>query len=332
MDSAKELFDQIVEGGVALLESWVAERCPESEILEFKEASKGSAPMQGDDKRSLGEALSGFANSRGGVLVWGVSARMDEAEKIDAATELKPIKGLRRFLSDLRSNTPQVASPGVTGVEHKEIPLPDDADAGCIVSYIPLGQGEPQMATAGKQHRYYYRCGDVFHPMPAYMVADRYGRRPHPKLELNWYVRCNPHHIKEPPLVAVFWLKNVGSGTAIYPAVALWPDEGFRPGGQSQDERLRADFEHRRSLDQNGEDVAYYRAKPGIVLHPNTSLQVIVAGLSGDGTTDIRFSCGLYCDGYTSKHVETITAAQIRKAIDSPKTNVWRDLPEPEDQ
>jgi hypothetical protein len=55
----------------------------ETEWLDFK----GAANDQ-DTKKTWSKALAGFANTQGGVLVWGVDARKDQATGIDAAYRL----------------------------------------------------------------------------------------------------------------------------------------------------------------------------------------------------------------------------------------------------
>ena len=60
--------------------------------LDFKTVS-GPALNSRDDRRNLAVAMSGFANSSGGLIVWGAVARPNEA-MIDCATEprLVPIR------------------------------------------------------------------------------------------------------------------------------------------------------------------------------------------------------------------------------------------------
>jgi predicted HTH transcriptional regulator len=53
---------------------YVAAQQEENLVLEFK--SVNSADLSNaDDKKNLAKALSGFANSSGGIIVWGVEAR-----------------------------------------------------------------------------------------------------------------------------------------------------------------------------------------------------------------------------------------------------------------
>jgi hypothetical protein len=67
----------------------------ESEWLDFKGAAQLTATRQPPEvagknaekvKEIWSEALSGFANTQGGVLVWGIDAPKDPATGIDAAS------------------------------------------------------------------------------------------------------------------------------------------------------------------------------------------------------------------------------------------------------
>jgi predicted HTH transcriptional regulator len=57
-----------------------------------------------DDKRNLAKCLSGFANSSGGIIVWGVDARKN-AQGIDCASAASEIASIRQFLSRLNELT-----------------------------------------------------------------------------------------------------------------------------------------------------------------------------------------------------------------------------------
>ncbi len=98
--------------------------------------------MTDDDRKNLGKALSGFANSDGGIVIWGIGECKDNSEDppVDKAKELKPIDKLSGFLSDLQNYTPQLTSPPVIGVIHEPIRESEGADTGYIISYIPASE------------------------------------------------------------------------------------------------------------------------------------------------------------------------------------------------
>lgn len=74
MGRAEDLFERIQRDGVAAIETLIAERASEELFLEFKQsADDGQGNRFHDrDRGNLRKAISGFANSEGGVLIWGV--------------------------------------------------------------------------------------------------------------------------------------------------------------------------------------------------------------------------------------------------------------------
>src|SRR5437773_2488797 len=130
MDGASTLLQQFRDEGVNLIERTVSEQWPETLLLDFKTAANNAGPMAQDDKKNLAKALSGFANSEGGVIVWGVLAERQQADEPDVAKELKPIRKLKTFLSDLWSYSPQLVSPTVINAIHEPIELPGNPDTG----------------------------------------------------------------------------------------------------------------------------------------------------------------------------------------------------------
>ena len=98
----KELFSTIKTGGAKEVERLVSERQPETVDLEFKtKAYAGSGDVRPVDRDKLGEVLSAFANSSGGLLIWGIEASKGP-DGIDCATALRPISEIERFRSDVQ--------------------------------------------------------------------------------------------------------------------------------------------------------------------------------------------------------------------------------------
>ena len=81
------------------IENFVNSKQEETLHLEFKTITKADLSMR-DDKRNLAIALSGFANSDGGLIVWGVDARKND-EGIDCVIALSEIAKATTFTSRL---------------------------------------------------------------------------------------------------------------------------------------------------------------------------------------------------------------------------------------
>lgn len=220
----RELYESI---DLNFIKQCVEEETVETEILDFKEASTQSGPMQRDDKRNLSKALSGFANGSGGILIWGVKATQID-QGADAAQELKPISNLRRFLTDLNTLSPQLVSPYITDVTHKMIVETGQSDQGYVVSFFPEGGNEPHMATSADLQRYYCRSGSSFMQMPHTMVADRFHRLAKPELSLCLtYLSASE---SQPNNRIFIGIVNKGVATAHCPAVSFGPRYSFPVG------------------------------------------------------------------------------------------------------
>src|SRR5262249_47263569 len=97
----KGLFDQIVQEGVPAIHQLIAQRQQENVELEFKtKANHNNGELPKDDRKNLGIILSSFANSMGGLVIWGVLAAKND-DGVDCATEAKPISEIEKFKSEV---------------------------------------------------------------------------------------------------------------------------------------------------------------------------------------------------------------------------------------
>ena len=101
-DAAHTLLQELVEGGWQFVHDLASEPRQETLHLDFKvKADPRKSALDRDDKKNFSKALSGFANSAGGIIVWGVEARRG-SDDVDAAVAVHPISGLDAFLSQPR--------------------------------------------------------------------------------------------------------------------------------------------------------------------------------------------------------------------------------------
>lgn len=177
------LFDQFHAIVFADLEDYVARGQQEHLHLDFK-LVRDPGLASGDDRRNFACAMSGFANSSGGLIIWGVNARKN-ADGIDCAVALEPIPHVNLLLSRLHALTGEAVDPTVDGVLHRIIETGDGA--GFAITLIPESAVGPHMAKLG-ENRYYKRIGDGFYKMEHYDVSDMFGRRKRPQLSVFYRV------------------------------------------------------------------------------------------------------------------------------------------------
>jgi hypothetical protein len=154
--------------------------------------------------------MSGFGNANGGLVIWGVKARKD-ADDVDAAQAIEPIREPTRYLSNLTSYSGAAVSPAMPGVVHRLI-----EDTSVAVTLVPETDGGPYMANLGVG-KYFTRSGSSFRTMEHFQIVDVLNRRRRPDLRVCASVRDAD--------TIVVGLLNAGRVTAKAPYLELRPAE-----------------------------------------------------------------------------------------------------------
>ncbi len=317
MDAVKQRFNDLISGGEQAIDRMVSERTAESLVLDFKCLERDAAPLDLGGRKTLAEVISGFANSGGGVIVWGVYAHRPSPEEPDEAQTVKPISQLRRLRSDLNEFTPQCVSPPVVGVEHEIIIKAGENDIGYAVSYIPKSHMlHMAIAKKSEQYCYFIRSGASFIRMESFMVADRLSRRPAPQIGID--VRVDivdgfPPGVKQYALT--IGIENTGIGIATYPALRVQPasrDLGFDELGIDGNRNSGLP----RQLGANQNNARYYTGGINNVVHSGTIMEVtrllrpVLRDWEGPEST-IEFLYDVYCDGDTQMGRMVIPIGQL---------------------
>lgn len=178
MNRAEDIFQQIETGGFEAINGFILSRQSEELFLDFKRSSdcgKGNRLSQ-NDRNNLAKAISGFGNSEGGVLVWGVDCSQDPQEG-DVARALVPIEKVYRFKSWIEGAISGCTVPPHSQVQN--IAVVDESGAnGFLITLIPKSINAPHQMIPNKQ--YYIRAGSDFVPTPHDVLSGLFGRRPQP--------------------------------------------------------------------------------------------------------------------------------------------------------
>ena len=186
MGRSEELYARIKEQGEAAITQMIVERESESLFLDFKRSSNNgnSNKLSQVDRINLAKAISGFGNSEGGIIIWGVDCSQCRREEdfSDIARVKVPIVEPGRFKSWLEGAVSGCTTPPHTTVEH--LAMDGEGGSGLVITYIPKSSSAPhQVITNGKgQYSYYIRAGSDFVPTPHAVLAGMFGRRPQPKI------------------------------------------------------------------------------------------------------------------------------------------------------
>lgn len=189
MGRAEDIYRRIVEGGVETIHGFVRDRESESLFLDFKRSRDGgvNGRLHDHDRNSLAKAISGFGNSEGGVIVWGVEC--SKKDKGDVASELIPIGDVKRFVSLIEGAVSGCTLPPCSLVENKVV-VNDSEDRGFVVTYVPKSNDAPHQVVG--DYKYYMRAGSSFSPVPHGVLAGMFGRRPQANVSLGINV-ATPH-------------------------------------------------------------------------------------------------------------------------------------------
>ncbi len=285
---------------------YVNSKQEENHVLDFKTVSNPRL-TSGDDKKNLAKSLSGFANSGGGLIVWGVDARKDSTG-IDCASGLNEIEEVRVFLNRLNELTGMAVSPIVDNLQHRIIH--EDCGKGYVVSYIPESSSAPHMAKLGGD-RYYKRSGDRFYRLEHYDLEDMFGRRPRPHLECATRIQGKGMDVE-----VIIAIVNSGKGSARPPFIAFDCTPPFHRNEYGLDGNRN---EGMKRLPYIGTQLKYrYGEGANIVIHPGITYDVasvylgVIPRSENKPTSDLTINYILAAEGFPlKKGSKTITLNEL---------------------
>jgi len=235
MSRAEDIFTQIKSSGLDAIQGFIISRESEELFLDFKRSSDsgGANRLSQNDRNNLAKAISGFGNSEGGVIVWGVDCSQDPTEG-DVAKALFPIINVSRFKSWIEG-----AISGCTVPPHSKVVnfaiLDESGINGFLVTLIPKSMNAPHQMLPKKQ--YYIRAGSDFVPTPHDVLSGLFGRRPQPHV-FHMFTFAPAHIEGQRVKIQVgFLIRNQGPGIASNVFITLflyeWPGDdascGFQP-------------------------------------------------------------------------------------------------------
>lgn len=215
------LFETLVRGGEPEISKLVVARTQETVVLEFKtKASSKHGELEKEDRRNLSQALSGFSNSMGGVLVWGVKASKNE-DKIDCAISPDPIAEIERFKSRVLSLCGDLLSPKNDQVFVELVRCDAKPESGYLVVRVERSERRPHRSEGPNDGRYYKRVGDSFYPMEHYDIEDMFKRQVTASLALVHDFYETGRSGSERRFALRFGLRNEGTVTARFPYLSV---------------------------------------------------------------------------------------------------------------
>jgi hypothetical protein len=164
MDFTKDYLDRLI-----------ADQVEESSILEYKAAE--SIGRSDGKKREITKDISAFANSAGGVLIYGIREHAGDPDRSHLPETLDPVDQ-SQFSKEWLDQIVSLIQPRIEGL--RIIPV----HVGPRVSDYCYAVDIPQSSTAHQalDRRYYKRRNFESTPMEDYEIRDVMNRRKHPVL------------------------------------------------------------------------------------------------------------------------------------------------------
>ena len=100
MGRAEDIFERLEKVGEEAIDEFIRSRKSEELFLDFKRSadSGGGGRLNQTDRNNLSRAIAGFANSEGGVVLWGIDCRPGPGGA-DVARSKFPMNDCRAFVN-----------------------------------------------------------------------------------------------------------------------------------------------------------------------------------------------------------------------------------------
>lgn len=134
-------------------------------------------------KDKLAIAASGFANTEGGIIIWGMSTTKHPHSGLDIMNQIVPIGNANRFAQQVKRSVIMLTTPSITKSRTKIILNPNEK-RGVVLTYIPKTLGDPIQTI--KDKKFYFRNGDEFADLPYEMLKRLFAATESPDLKLNF--------------------------------------------------------------------------------------------------------------------------------------------------
>ena len=171
-EKAFEFLEALVNGG---------ESAAENGWRDYKEANFiGKTNNPESDKQKIkkiwSENLSAFANTSGGILVWGFRTKGKIPDQLSLAADCRELAELLRTLAN------DATDPYVAGVVIHTVESPQHPKAGIVLCYIPASTFASHQALWGER-TYFIRAQDSNLPCPQALLRTMFYPRAQARLE-----------------------------------------------------------------------------------------------------------------------------------------------------
>jgi hypothetical protein len=255
----------------------------------------------------------------------------DQPDVIEAPVPVTDTRLVKSRVLDLVGKN---VEPGIIGIDVREIPDGLGPHSGFVAVFVPPSEGRPRRSLVDS--KFYQRIGSITLPMQYFQIEERFGARPHPRLEFVWEEKGFGGNIYTPipGRELVIGLRNSGLGIAKFPSIWFQRSLGlavnsFGIDGNGGFGLVQAPTES---------ELIAFRGGVNDVVHPDQTVKIAIlvqqgtnvriqgipaaeypAIIQGNRETHHRwvfkpipFKCHISCEGMETKAVEvTIPEAAI---------------------
>jgi hypothetical protein len=184
------------------LDQMIAEGVEENLLLDYKRAD--SLAKADTKKAEVTKDVSSFANSSGGMLIYGVAEFDDEPRK-HLPEKLDPIRR-SEISKEWLDQVIQTIQPRIEGVVIHPVTISEVDNTVCYIVEVP----QSHTAHMARDHRYHKRHNFTTAQMEDYEVRDVMSRRTQPKIRASIFINRRTAQFEPEGLILVK-LENYGS-------------------------------------------------------------------------------------------------------------------------
>jgi len=183
----QKILENLKVNGESEIDRLISLSEQESFYLDFKEATTGDSDnrLSDSDRKNYAKAISGFSNTSGGLLIWGIKESGDKFTK-------NKISNPDNFVKILNNEVSLLTLPARQEVN--SFAIKDNSDKGFVVTEISKYYFSPvQVITKIKeiQYKYYIRSGSSFVSANHDILSGLYNRQRHSEIVFQWSAEEN---------------------------------------------------------------------------------------------------------------------------------------------
>lgn len=176
MEPALKLYDSLSKSSD--LQNLIDQGECEGLFLECK--SPAEPILSKDLKNKLSVAISGFSNTEGGIIIWGISTTKHEHGNLDVLSQKENMGNCEYFKKQIEKSFPTLTTPSITNIKNKIIKEKSTETKGVVITYIPKNPGDPIQSNI--DNHFYFRNGDEFIKLPYEMLRRLFAATDSPEL------------------------------------------------------------------------------------------------------------------------------------------------------